>query len=99
MCYPHNLQVEIVSVGGIPMLLLFLAIFGVVLYRGIGPARRGDGLSIIFLGLFVHGIMGVQTSGSMAHEMMPWIAGVLVLARAEELEDAAPTPRPEPTAT
>lgn len=90
LCYPHNIEVEILSVGGVPLLLLFLAIIGLVMVRGLREAWRGDGLSIVFLGLFIHGMIGVQTAGSVAHEMMPWFAGALVLIRNEELAHESP---------
>jgi len=83
--YPHNLFVEIVSVGGLPMLCLFLFLIGLVFSRGLGPAWGGDGLSVVFFGLLIIGLGGAQFSGSLANELMPWLTAPLVLMRAEEL--------------
>lgn len=83
--YPHNLFVEIISVGGFPMLCLFLILLGLVFVRGLGPAWRGDGLAVVFFGLLIIGLAGSQFSGSLANELMPWLTAPLVLMRVEEL--------------
>ncbi len=83
--YPHNLFVEIVSVGGLPMLGLFLFLLGLVFSRGVGPAWSGDGLGVVFFGLLIIGLGGAQFSGSLGNELMPWLTAPLVLIRVEEL--------------
>jgi hypothetical protein len=84
--YPHNLFLEIASVGGLPLVVLFLVYAGVVVAQGLRWTWRGDGLMAVVLGMFAIGLMGAQFSGSLGNEMMPWLTGFLVLVRAEECQ-------------
>ncbi len=83
--YPHNILVEMISVGGLPMLALFLCVIALTVARGVSLLRRGDAIGMTFFGLFALGLTGSQFSGSLGNELMPWFMSLLVLIRAEDV--------------
>lgn len=82
--YPHNILLEALTAGGVPQLLLLLAVFATALWAWLGRSRPGDMPTLLFGGLFLLGLMGAQVSGSVGNEMMPWYGALLLVLRTGE---------------
>ncbi len=76
--YPHNIVVEALVAGGVPLLASLLGFCVAVAVRGARTAGQ-DPAALCYLGLFVIGLVGAQFSGAIATEMLVWLGGMLAV--------------------
>ncbi len=89
--YPHNIVIEALVAGGVPLLLSLVGFCVAVGVRGARIAGQ-DPAGLCYLGLFVIGLVGAQFSGAIATEMLVWLGGMLtVLHRPIAGDVATPT--------
>ncbi len=81
--YPHNVPLETVTAGGIPLLLLLIAMIAIGFRASMAPCMRGDPIALLFAGFFVFNIIGAQVAGSIATDAT-WYGALLLVLRHEE---------------
>ena len=82
--YPHNMLLEALVAGGIPCLLLLLTVIGLTVHCWLTRPDREDMPTLLFVGIFIFGLVGAQVSGSVGNEMMPWYGALLLALRVAE---------------
>lgn len=82
--YPHNVPLETVTVGGLPMLVLLACMIGIGFRAWLAPSMRSDPLALLFAGYFVFNLIGAQVAGSIASDAT-WYGALLLVLRHEEL--------------